>query len=257
LSGEVDAGHCRIASRESFNTSPIDGSILLEYDAAGRELARRTVSPLVSYAEALFGLLTPMMEAGSLVGASQYLRSEARSSRSTRKPVLLDDLENSSYYIPGTARSHARRVNTAAPCAPRLHRMERRSLDSSPQPAGNIRGGMTCVSDWGEHRPCGRLHSDDSVDFGAARGGRIDAVWRPDVHKVTWLQGRVAARSRTRFTFEQENDLDIDLGLHRAGQTVVFAFPLLRAGTQGVLAGRALTAAGTPPMPSTETYRFG
>jgi hypothetical protein len=43
-----------------------------------------------------------MTEAAALVGASRYLRSEARASGSTRKPVLLDDLESSRYYIPGT-----------------------------------------------------------------------------------------------------------------------------------------------------------
>jgi hypothetical protein len=51
----------------------------------------------------LFGLVTPMTEAATLVRASQYPRSEARSNGSTRKPVLLDGLENSRYYIPGTA----------------------------------------------------------------------------------------------------------------------------------------------------------
>jgi hypothetical protein len=82
---------------------------LLEYDTTGRELAhRKSVPPppfvAASYAEALFGLITPMTEAASLVGACKYLRAEARSNGSTRKPVLLSSLENSRYYIPGTSR---------------------------------------------------------------------------------------------------------------------------------------------------------
>jgi hypothetical protein len=88
---------------EEYKTTP---SYLFEYDAAGRELAHRTVAPppytTSSYAAVLFGLVTPMTEAASLVGTSQYLRSEARRHGSTQKPVLLDYLENSRYYIPGT-----------------------------------------------------------------------------------------------------------------------------------------------------------
>ena len=80
---------------------------LLEYDAAGRELARRTLPPVpfpaASYAKALFGQVTPMTEAASLVGATRYLRSEARLQGGTRKPVLLSYLENSKYDIPGTS----------------------------------------------------------------------------------------------------------------------------------------------------------
>jgi hypothetical protein len=45
-----------------------------------------------------------MTEAAALVGASRYLRWEARRNGSNRKPVLLDYLENSRYYIPGTSR---------------------------------------------------------------------------------------------------------------------------------------------------------
>jgi hypothetical protein len=45
-----------------------------------------------------------MTEAAALVGASRYLRWEARRKGGTRKPVLLDYLENSRYYIPGTSR---------------------------------------------------------------------------------------------------------------------------------------------------------
>ena len=80
---------------------------LHEYDAAGRELASQIVPPPAypeaPAAQALFGLVTPMTEAATLVGATRYLRSEARSNGCTHKPVLLGFLENSQYYIPGTA----------------------------------------------------------------------------------------------------------------------------------------------------------
>jgi hypothetical protein len=78
-----------------------------EYDTSGRELAHRSglqlPFPADSYAKALFGAVTPMAEAAALVGASRYLRSEARRKGSTRKLVLLEYLENSRYYIPGTS----------------------------------------------------------------------------------------------------------------------------------------------------------
>ncbi len=80
---------------------------LHEYDTSGRELAHRSglklLLPADSYAKALFGAVTPMTEAAALVGAARYLRWEARRNGSTRKPVLLIYLENSRYYIPGTA----------------------------------------------------------------------------------------------------------------------------------------------------------
>jgi len=89
---------------EEYKSAP---SHLLEYDAAGRELARRTVPPFpypaASYAEALFGLVTPMSEAATLVGASRYLRWKARSNGSTRKSSLLDYLDGIQSYIPGTS----------------------------------------------------------------------------------------------------------------------------------------------------------
>jgi len=89
---------------EEYKTEP---SHLLEYDDAGRELARRTVPPFpypaASYARALFGLSTPMTEAATLVGASRYLRSEARSKGSTQKPALLGYLDDIRHYIPGTS----------------------------------------------------------------------------------------------------------------------------------------------------------
>jgi hypothetical protein len=90
---------------EEFKSTPFH---LHEYDVAGRELASRTDPqipyPAASYAKALFGLITPMTEAATLVGASRYLRSEARLQRSTHQPVLLTYLDNARYYIPGTSR---------------------------------------------------------------------------------------------------------------------------------------------------------
>ena len=78
-----------------------------EYDTSGRELAHRgflrRLCPADSYANALFGAVTPMTEAAALVGASRYLRWEARLKGSTRKPVLLEYLQNTRYYIPGTS----------------------------------------------------------------------------------------------------------------------------------------------------------
>jgi hypothetical protein len=90
---------------EEFKSTPFH---LHLYDTAGRELARRTDPqipyPAASYAKALFGLVTPMTEAATLVGASRYLRSEARLQGSKRQPVLLTYLDNTRYYIPGTSR---------------------------------------------------------------------------------------------------------------------------------------------------------
>src|SRR5262249_41144918 len=81
---------------------------LHEYDTSGRELAhrsgRRRPNPAASYAKALFGVVTPMTEAAALVGASRYLRWEARRNGSTRRPLLLDYFENIRYYTPGTSR---------------------------------------------------------------------------------------------------------------------------------------------------------
>jgi hypothetical protein len=57
-------------------------SHLLEYDGAGKEIARRTLPPHPpveqSPALALFGLATPMTEVLALVGTTRHLRSQAR-----------------------------------------------------------------------------------------------------------------------------------------------------------------------------------
>jgi hypothetical protein len=82
-------------------------SQLFEYDTGGRELARRTVPPYpypaASYANAMFGLITPMTEVATLVGASRYVRAADRSSGSAHKSYILEYLEYTEYYIPGTA----------------------------------------------------------------------------------------------------------------------------------------------------------
>jgi hypothetical protein len=84
-----------------------DPSHLFEYDDTGRELARRTVPPFPyptsSEAEALYGPVTPMAEAATLVGASRFVRSVDRSKGSTQKSSLNDYLEGIQYYIPGTS----------------------------------------------------------------------------------------------------------------------------------------------------------
>ena len=58
-----------------------------------------------------------MTEAATLVGASRVPALGGTLARSTRKPVLLDYLENSRYYIPGTSRvrSDARRIGSRLP----------------------------------------------------------------------------------------------------------------------------------------------
>jgi hypothetical protein len=60
---------------------------LLEYDSAGRQVARRSLpsKPDVepARAKALFGLATPMTEATSLIGLTRSLRAEARSEGGT------------------------------------------------------------------------------------------------------------------------------------------------------------------------------
>jgi hypothetical protein len=89
---------------EEYRSEP---SQLVEYDTDGHELARRTVPPFPyppeSYAEGLFGLVTPMTEVATLVGVSRYVRAADRSNGSIHKSSLLDYLEMTEYYIPGTS----------------------------------------------------------------------------------------------------------------------------------------------------------
>jgi hypothetical protein len=90
---------------EESKTAPFD---LHEYDANGREVAHQHDAqlpyPAASYAKAFFGLVTPMTEAAAVVGVLRYLRSEGRAQVRPHQPVLLESLENSRYYIPGTSR---------------------------------------------------------------------------------------------------------------------------------------------------------
>src|SRR5262249_37661639 len=80
---------------------------LYEYDRTGREIARQIMPPIpypqAPYSQALYGLLTPMTEATLLVGTCRYLRAEARLQGGIRKSVLLHDLDNMKYHVPGTA----------------------------------------------------------------------------------------------------------------------------------------------------------
>ncbi len=94
-----------LAEPAEFKSTPFH---FHEYDTSGRELAHRSglkrPNPAASYAKALFGAVTPMTEAAALVGASRVPALGGRRNGSTRKPMLLDYLENSRYYIPGTSR---------------------------------------------------------------------------------------------------------------------------------------------------------
>jgi hypothetical protein len=81
-------------------------SYLVEYDAAGREIARRTVPhrPLIepAPAQALLGLITPMAEAALLFRATDelFFRAEGNGGEEVRLlPFLL--LEMTQYFIPG------------------------------------------------------------------------------------------------------------------------------------------------------------
>ena len=93
------------AEPEDFKSTPFH---LHEYDSAGRELAHRSDPqipyPAVSYAQALFGLVTPMTEAATLVAQRGICARRSRLKGSTHKSVLVDYLENSRYYIPDTSR---------------------------------------------------------------------------------------------------------------------------------------------------------
>lgn len=80
---------------------------LYEYDVAGSEIAHRSLPPIpypqASYSQALFGLVTPMTEAATLVEARRHLRAEARLQGGTRKSLLIHNLDNVKYYVPATA----------------------------------------------------------------------------------------------------------------------------------------------------------
>lgn len=90
---------------EEILTTP---SYLLEYDAAGRELSRRTLAPHPesppSPAAMLFGLITPPAELAALAGTLHHLRSESRLSQGMDTWVHQALLEQwTGHFLPGIA----------------------------------------------------------------------------------------------------------------------------------------------------------
>jgi hypothetical protein len=94
-------GPTQFVPPEEFGTV---SDFLLEYDGAGREIARQTLPRLPavepSAAEALFGLGTPPTEAVTLIGTSWALRREARATGCREEWLLLDLLELWITFIP-------------------------------------------------------------------------------------------------------------------------------------------------------------
>jgi hypothetical protein len=141
-------GWC-LASPEEARTLP---GYLVEYDAAGRELVRRTLPPHPvaepSYVQALLGLGTPPAEVATLVGATRYLRSEARVRPDQARWVLLDLLEQwIPRFIPGVGWDTGTRPGlvpgfvalmllSAAACAGTCFLLARRSTFSRARVAG-------------------------------------------------------------------------------------------------------------------------
>ncbi|HEX5271675.1 MAG TPA: hypothetical protein VFW33_14355, partial [Gemmataceae bacterium] len=87
---------------DGLGTTP---SHLLEYDAGGREVARRVIPPAPevepSSADVLFGLATPPTEAATLVGGSRSLRWEARATGGATQSLVLELFEEwIGYFIP-------------------------------------------------------------------------------------------------------------------------------------------------------------
>jgi hypothetical protein len=81
-------------------------SHLVEYDATGREIARRTVPPTPlpqpSYAQTLFGVITAPAEAAVIVAALEHLWSEARLNGGMEvKSLLFLLVYTATYFIPG------------------------------------------------------------------------------------------------------------------------------------------------------------
>ena len=74
----TDSPWWSLAEPAEFKSTPIH---FHEYDTSGRELAHRSFLllpyPADSYANALFGAVTPMTEAAAIVGALRFLRWEA------------------------------------------------------------------------------------------------------------------------------------------------------------------------------------
>ncbi len=84
---------------------------LLEYDAKGHKIAHRELPRRLneaSPAQVLFGLATPMTEAAILTGLTRSLRSQERLTHGAEPSILLDFLEQWTWYlIPGLARASA------------------------------------------------------------------------------------------------------------------------------------------------------
>jgi hypothetical protein len=83
-------------------------SYLVEYDPTGRETARRTVPPRPvaqpSYAQALYGLVTPPGEVALLAGPIEYLYAQARQSGGAEHNLLFYFLvAGTESFLPGVA----------------------------------------------------------------------------------------------------------------------------------------------------------
>jgi hypothetical protein len=100
-----------------FEVTQTTPPVLVEYDAAGGEMARRTLPPLPqttaaffppvpevepSYGQAVFGPVTPPAEAAVLVGTTQALFSDLRAHRGREMWLLLQFLVfTGNFFIPG------------------------------------------------------------------------------------------------------------------------------------------------------------
>jgi hypothetical protein len=134
---------------EVYKTLP---AYVLEYDAAGRELARRALPPRPgqepSPARVLYGLATPLTEAAALAGTFQYLRPEVRADRATEETVLFFLLvEWAGHFLPGIDRGSgttrglipgfvALMLLSAAACALACYLLARRAAFSRARRVG-------------------------------------------------------------------------------------------------------------------------
>src|SRR5262249_40324448 len=165
---------------------------LLEYDAAGREVARRTLPPQPpiepSRAQALFGLATPMPEVPALVGTTRSLRSETRSTGGTEMWVLGELLEMwIGHFVPAAVYSAdtksglffsfaALTLLSAAACALGCLLLARRYAFSRARQAGWALCGflfgwaglvlMLALLDWPARFPCPSCRHPRRVDRG-------------------------------------------------------------------------------------------
>ncbi|HKB06141.1 MAG TPA: hypothetical protein VKD90_28355, partial [Gemmataceae bacterium] len=170
---------------ESRRTRP---SYMVEYDPAGREIARRTLPPLPSPEPssglALLGVATPVTEAGALIETNRYLRSEERATG--ERWVLYMFFEDwVSYMIPGAERGWAEKPGlipayvtlmllSAAACALVCFVWARRYAFSRGRCAGWAVCGalfgvvglvlMVCVQPWPARVRCPSCGRDRRVD---------------------------------------------------------------------------------------------